>query len=424
MGDVEALIERIITLDNAGRSEDYVREELVVPMLSALGYEENSPFRVRRGVGLTRPESVGTIVRSRAHLYPDMVLEVMDRRCWIVECKSTKRNLRSEGYLRQLGSYLRSPEMGCRRGVLSNGTQFVLFEAGRKDRDLQELASFDVHEMYTSGSAREAFKGWLLPAGSFLRDSTLEEAIDIYRGGDWPTRFICMSRFMERGGEDIDRIGAMSAVWEDSMDPRERSLPALFLLGQGDESERLAERALSDQHDAVRDTFFTVVRNAAENGYRLGFSLRDAVPEGWFSRIAYTQMIAALLRVPTGLSDHQREVAEKQIRLLMHSGDGDVRFFAKLADRRVGTPFPFTAFMRTPRIGSGQDEIYERLLAVTLRQMRDPEYEELSRTSALNAVASGQLYHPGSIAYAREKLTGRLRRVLEKAIASPSVSEF
>jgi Type I restriction enzyme R protein N terminus (HSDR_N) len=410
-------LHKIVALQNENRPEDYVREELVLPVLRSLGYESNSVSPIDRGVRLARHLGVGQVEHHREHLLPDLVLRVLGTAVWVVEVKSTKVRLGSPDQLRQVEAYARNPGLACSHVLLTNGVRYIAYKATRNGTGLHRLGSFDVRALVSRASLRRRFDRLTSPSGAYLRACRVDDVIEIYRDGDWPTRLVCMDAFMRLSRDEARRLVPFVPSWHRSGSTRERNLPALCLLRHGEQGSGLADWALADSHDAVRDTFYTVVRRAVADQYRVDFALEDSVPSGWFSRVLYLQMLAAAIRSPNGLSRSQRTVADQQVRRLGREPDSDVRFFASLAERCVVTPFPFRIFLGPQQFPLQQSEIGKQMLHVTLRQVADPEYEVSSRQNALDAICAAQVYHPASIQLALSQLAKRDRSKLHDLLS-------
>lgn len=107
--------------------EDSVRELVIAPILSRLGYPPSGSTRVFRSKSLQNPFiRVGT----RKHpvtTIPDYTLFVNDKPLFVLDAKAPNKELLSEEYLQQAYSYAIHPEVRCDEFGLCNGRELAIF---------------------------------------------------------------------------------------------------------------------------------------------------------------------------------------------------------------------------------------------------------------------------------------------------------
>src|SRR5207248_10165866 len=82
-------------LDDPEFREDSVREALIVPLLSALGYTQSAPYRIIRSRRLEHPYVyIGTVKRP-VSIVPDYLLEQDGQNAWILDAKAPGENIDS-----------------------------------------------------------------------------------------------------------------------------------------------------------------------------------------------------------------------------------------------------------------------------------------------------------------------------------------
>lgn len=114
-------------LDDPDFKEDSVREEIVSPILKALGYGVKKPHKIIRSKGLKHPfVSIGS-ARQKITCVPDYLIEVEDRYAWVLEAKGPGENILSGRHVEQAYSYAIHSEIRVPLFALCNGTEFVLF---------------------------------------------------------------------------------------------------------------------------------------------------------------------------------------------------------------------------------------------------------------------------------------------------------
>ena len=391
------------------RTEDAVREAIVGPLLAALGYHYGSVFGAELGVRFAASQLNRT--GGRHHVAPDIVLVVDDRPVWVIETKAPGKRLTLKIYTEQLASYLRSFQGRCDWGVLTDGMQwdFYALRAGR----LRRIQSLNLAAGRRRAGAARALRRALDPARSYLRGLSDPEILDVYRGGDWIVRNMCMELMSAKSLRARRKLRPLFDDWHRSPTVRERSLPAILLLDDPDIGAQIFERAMNDPKDTVRDTAFTIVRSLAmkRDDYRVAMPFDNVVPDGWFSRIVFIQMLSALL-ITRSAAPASRGALERQILTLETDPDPLVRQFARIGLRGILTPFPFAAFTHRPRFAVGQSEIDAAMIAATIRMAVDPAYASESQTSARDAVRHARLSHD----YVRGLLPARDRLLFEDLV--------
>jgi hypothetical protein len=110
-----------------------VRELVIVPILSRLGYLPNGDRRVIRSKALKHPFiRVGT----RNHpvtVIPDYTLVLNDRSAFVLDAKSPKEGVLDPQHVQQAYSYAIHPEIKCKEFGLCNGREFAAFDIDRNE---------------------------------------------------------------------------------------------------------------------------------------------------------------------------------------------------------------------------------------------------------------------------------------------------
>jgi hypothetical protein len=124
-------------LDDPEFQEDSVREEMLVPILAALGYRAERPHRIIRSRRLLHPfVSIGSATK-RIHLVPDYLLEVSGTLAWVLEAKGPSVDIFKSGHVEQAYSYAMHSEIRVPLFALCNGRQFVLYHVSKTEPVLQ-----------------------------------------------------------------------------------------------------------------------------------------------------------------------------------------------------------------------------------------------------------------------------------------------
>ena len=132
---------RTITL-NPDFKEDSVREVIILPILYALGYEEQNIVRSKT---LEHPFlKVGSNKKLPIKLIPDYSLKVEGIFAWVLDAKSPDRRIDDSDNVEQVYSYATHPEIRSTYFALCNGLKFVLY---RREFTNKPILYFSIDEI-------------------------------------------------------------------------------------------------------------------------------------------------------------------------------------------------------------------------------------------------------------------------------------
>ena len=118
-------------LDDPDFREDSVREELIVPLLAALGFSASPPFRIIRSRPLEHPYVYIGTVRKGVSIIPDYLLERDGKYAWILDAKAPSENIDSGKNVEQAYSYAIHKDIRVPLYALCNGRKLVVFDVSR-----------------------------------------------------------------------------------------------------------------------------------------------------------------------------------------------------------------------------------------------------------------------------------------------------
>jgi Type I restriction enzyme R protein N terminus (HSDR_N) len=118
-------------LDDPHFHEDSVREEIMVRILSALGYAATGPNRIIRGKKLEHPFVTIGSKTKKIELVPDYLLEVDNRFAWVLEAKAPNEKIVESKNVEQAYSYAIHSEVRVPYFALCNGREFVLYHISK-----------------------------------------------------------------------------------------------------------------------------------------------------------------------------------------------------------------------------------------------------------------------------------------------------
>lgn len=124
--------------------EDSVREEIITPILKALGYSASGTNKIVRSPKLQHPfVSIGS-ARHKVSLIPDYLMKVNQRNAWILEAKAPNESIIKTAHVEQAYGYAVHSEILAKHFVLCNGKEFALYSIG--EQKLLQL-HFSIYEL-------------------------------------------------------------------------------------------------------------------------------------------------------------------------------------------------------------------------------------------------------------------------------------
>lgn len=125
--------------------EDSVREELVVPLITALGYSAADPHRIVRSRRLEHPYVYIGTVRKPITIIPDYLLKRDGQNAWILDAKGPNENIAAGKNVEQAYSYAIHKDVRVPLYALCNGRRLIVFHISQGppvlDVALDELPS-------------------------------------------------------------------------------------------------------------------------------------------------------------------------------------------------------------------------------------------------------------------------------------------
>ncbi|HEY1948320.1 MAG TPA: hypothetical protein VGG97_15025 [Bryobacteraceae bacterium] len=132
-------------LDDPEFREDAVREELVAPLLRALGYTVSPPYRIIRSRKLDHPFVHFGTVRKGITIIPDYLLERDGEYAWILDAKAPGENINTGKNVEQAYSYAMHRDIRVPLYGLCNGRNLVVYHVSEAepviDVALQDIES-------------------------------------------------------------------------------------------------------------------------------------------------------------------------------------------------------------------------------------------------------------------------------------------
>ncbi|EPO2498905.1 TPA: hypothetical protein ACYHOF_003407, partial [Vibrio cholerae] len=120
-------------LDDPDFKEDAVREELVLPIIKALGYSATGDSRIIRSKSLVHPYVAIGSQQRKISIVPDYMFMSDSSPYWILDAKSPSESILKSKHVEQAYSYAIHPEVRAPLYALCNGREFVLFDIKKFD---------------------------------------------------------------------------------------------------------------------------------------------------------------------------------------------------------------------------------------------------------------------------------------------------
>jgi len=144
-------------LDSADFKEDSVREEIIMPILRALGYSSSGPNKIIRSKALLHPFITIGSKRRPVQLIPDYLLSVDRNFTMVLDAKAPDEEIKLGDNVEQVYSYAVHPEIRVPYFALCNGREFALYDVS----DQTPVLCFKTTEL---DQYWEDLKRWLAPS--------------------------------------------------------------------------------------------------------------------------------------------------------------------------------------------------------------------------------------------------------------------
>jgi hypothetical protein len=130
-------------LNDPDFKEDAVREEILVPIIKALGYQVTGDNRVVRSKTLAHPfVSIGSS-KQKISVIPDYVFLSEGKPHWVLDAKAPNESVLKSSHAEQAYSYAIHAEIRAEYFALCNGRKFALWST----RNFEPLVVFEVQEI-------------------------------------------------------------------------------------------------------------------------------------------------------------------------------------------------------------------------------------------------------------------------------------
>lgn len=117
-------------LDDPAFGEAAVREEIVAPILRALGYQASGPNQAIRNHPLTHPYVSIGVKKHNIRIVPDYLMTVDGQRTWVLDAKAPWESIDDPDHQAQVYSYAIHRDVRVDWYAICNGHELALFHVG------------------------------------------------------------------------------------------------------------------------------------------------------------------------------------------------------------------------------------------------------------------------------------------------------
>jgi hypothetical protein len=132
-------------LEDPDFKEDSVREELILPIIKALGYQVSGDSRIVRSKNLVHPYVALGSKQRKVSIIPDYVFLSDGSPYWVLDAKSPTEEVMKSTHVEQAYSYAIHPEIRAELYALCNGKEFSLFSV-KKFEPVLHFSLEDINE--------------------------------------------------------------------------------------------------------------------------------------------------------------------------------------------------------------------------------------------------------------------------------------
>ena len=120
-------------LDSPEFKEDSVREVIIVPILTRLGYQASGQNRIVRSKTLDHPFIFAGTSKRPVKIIPDYTLVCDNQALLILDAKNPTEDVLSRNHVQQAYSYAIHPEIRCKHFALCNGKRLAVFHVEQSE---------------------------------------------------------------------------------------------------------------------------------------------------------------------------------------------------------------------------------------------------------------------------------------------------
>jgi hypothetical protein len=173
-------------LESVHYKEDAVREDLISPLLKALGYQPTGKQRMQRSQSLLHPFVMIGSQKRKVYIIPDYTLFYDDQVVLVLDAKRPSESIIKSEHVEQAFSYAIHPEIRARSYALCNGHELVLYDIDRsgpvfqvKMAEIEQSWNEVLKHLSPEALLNHYHREFRPDLGIFLKNSGVSESQDI-----------------------------------------------------------------------------------------------------------------------------------------------------------------------------------------------------------------------------------------------------
>jgi len=132
--------------ESADFKEDSVREEIIQPILNAIGYKATGNLKIVRSKKLPNSSVKIGSKKQKINHFPDYLLEVGGKPYFVLDAKGVKENILVGEHVDQVYFYAMHPDIRTTYYGLCNGKLFTVFHVSGRGEPLLVVNIADIDE--------------------------------------------------------------------------------------------------------------------------------------------------------------------------------------------------------------------------------------------------------------------------------------
>jgi Type I restriction enzyme R protein N terminus (HSDR_N) len=173
-------------LDSVHYKEDAVREDLISPLLKALGYQPTGKQRMQRSQSLLHPFVMIGSQKRKVYIIPDYTLFYDNQVVLVLDAKRPSESIINSEHVEQAFSYAIHPEIRAKSYALCNGHEFMLYDIDRsgpvfrvKMTEIEQCWTEVLKHLSPEALLNHYHREFRADLGIFLKNAGFSESQDI-----------------------------------------------------------------------------------------------------------------------------------------------------------------------------------------------------------------------------------------------------
>lgn len=327
--------------DFNNKDENYVREEFLIPLFKAAGYDAFGTNYIARGINL---KAYDGLEKGRRYIYPDFVLYKGNTPVWVIDAKTPKTTLYKKENFEQIKSY--SFKLNCSNAILSNAKETFCI-------NFNSNGTFNIDSVLLDDLLKaniwEKFIGKLRPEFYFIKKYDFSQVLDLYNNDNYIERSFIMDVLQRQPAQTIfDYLKAPVEYKLQSI--RMRALPSIIIKPHINENvalfDKVLNQSLNDDSCIVRENFLTtIIPLSHQKLISIDKTIYDFTPTTFLEEFLF---ISFLSRTKIG-----------RVKLVKYySSNSFLKYYSLAVKKFRAASFPLALLLKKPEYFSYADYYY------------------------------------------------------------------